>query len=30
MKAGLQAQVFGAFYVERCLQPGLNFAEAVQ
>jgi len=30
MEAGLQAQVFGAFYVERCLQPGLNFAEAVQ
>src|SRR5216684_126125 len=30
MEAGLQEQVFGAFYVERCLQPGLNFAEAVQ
>jgi hypothetical protein len=25
-----RAQVFGAFYVERCLQPGLNFPEAVQ
>src|SRR5467141_5270938 len=30
MEEGLKAQVFGAFYVERCLQPGLNFAEAVQ
>ena len=30
MEAGLQEQAFGAFYVERCLQPGLNFAEAVQ
>ncbi|MGA7631553.1 MAG: hypothetical protein WCB11_12345 [Terriglobales bacterium] len=30
MEAGLQQQVFGALYVERCLQPGLNFPEAVQ
>jgi len=30
MEAGLQEQVFGALYVERCLQPGLNFPEAVQ
>ena len=30
MEAGLQEQVFGAFYVERFLQPGLNFPEAVQ
>ena len=30
MEAGLQEQVFGASYVERCLQPGLNFSEAVQ
>jgi len=30
MEAGLQEQVFGAFYVERSLQPGLNFAEVVQ
>ena len=30
MESGLQEQVFGAFYVERSLQPGLNFAEVVQ
>jgi hypothetical protein len=30
LEAGLQAQVFSALYVERCLQPGLIFPEAVQ
>jgi len=30
MEAGLREQVFGALYVERCLQPGLNFPEVVQ
>jgi transposase len=30
MEDGLREQVFGAFYVERCLQAGLNFSEVVQ
>jgi hypothetical protein len=30
MEAGLQQQVFGALYVERSLQSGLNFPEVVQ
>jgi hypothetical protein len=30
MEAGLQEQVFGAFYVERALQSKLNFPEVVQ
>ena len=30
MEAGLQEQVFGAFYVERSLAPKLNFPEVVQ
>lgn len=30
MEAGLQKQVFGAFYVERLLAPKLNFPEVVQ
>jgi transposase len=30
MEAGLQEQVFGAFYVERLLAPKLNFPEVVQ
>jgi transposase len=30
MEDGLREQVFGAFYVERCLQAGLNFPEVVQ
>jgi hypothetical protein len=30
MEAGLKEQVFGAFYVERSLQPKLSFAEVVQ
>src|SRR5580692_5131444 len=30
MEAGLQQQVFGAFYVERSLQSKLNFPEVVQ
>jgi hypothetical protein len=30
MEAGLQEQLFGAFYVERSLQSRLNFPEAVQ
>jgi len=30
MEEGLREQVFGAFYVERCLQAGLNFFEVVQ
>jgi len=30
MEAGLQEQVFGAFYVERSLAPRLNFPEVVQ
>ena len=30
MEAGLQEQVFGAFYVERSLQSKLNFPEVVQ
>jgi transposase len=30
MEEGLKQQIFGAFYVERFLQPGLSFPEAVQ
>jgi transposase len=30
MEEGLREQVFGAFYVERCLQAGLDFSEVVQ
>ena len=30
MEEGLRKQVFGAGYVERSLQPGLNFVETVQ
>ena len=30
MEEGLRKQVFGARYVERSLQPGLNFVETVQ
>jgi hypothetical protein len=30
MEEGLREQIFGAFYVERSLQPGLSFAPRVQ
>jgi len=30
MEEGLREQVFGAFYVERSLQAGLNLSEVVQ
>ena len=30
METGLQEQVFGASFVERCLQPGLSFPETIQ
>jgi transposase len=30
MEEGLKQQIFGAFYVERSLQPGLSFAQGVQ
>jgi transposase len=30
MEEGLQQQIFGAFYVERSLEPGLRFPEVVQ
>jgi transposase len=30
MEEGLKQQIFGAFYVERSLQPGLSFAPRVQ
>jgi hypothetical protein len=30
MQEGLKQQIFGAFFVERSLQPGLSFAEVVQ
>lgn len=30
MEQGLKEQMFGAFYVERSLQPRLSFAEVVQ
>ena len=30
LEAGLQEQVFGAFYVERLLAPKLNFPEVLQ
>jgi hypothetical protein len=30
MEAGLQDHIYGAAYVERCLQPGLRFPEAIQ
>jgi hypothetical protein len=30
MEEGLKQQIFGAFYVERSLQPGLSFPQVVQ
>ena len=30
LEEGLKQQIFGAFYVERSLQPGLSFAQGVQ
>src|ERR1700719_117973 len=30
MESGLKEQVYGAFYVERSLQPGLSFPQGVQ
>ena len=30
MEEGLKQQMFGAFYVERCLQPELSFSQVVQ
>src|SRR5712691_3252746 len=30
MEEGLKQQIFGAFYVERSLQPGLSFTQGVQ
>jgi hypothetical protein len=30
MEEGLKQQIFGAFYVERSLQPGLSFSQGVQ
>jgi transposase len=30
MEEGLKQQIFGAFYVERFLEPGLSFSEVVQ
>jgi hypothetical protein len=30
MEEGLKQQIFGAFYVEKSLQPGLSFPEVVQ
>ena len=30
MEEGLKQQIFGAFYVERSLQPGLSFPQGVQ
>jgi hypothetical protein len=30
MEEGLKQQIFGAFYVERTLQPGLSFPLGMQ
>jgi hypothetical protein len=30
MEEGLKQQIYGAFYVERSLQPGLSFPQVTQ